>query len=316
MNQEYGKLIIHQMIGSIICISLLEVCLVKINKISIVMFGIVVFGIVVFGILFFSYNTFDYFDDLSGSIIIGELNKENEYDIYILNLKTNNKKYLDFSIADRSSFAGDSEHLLSSTGGEVYLYDIKLNKRNFICKLPYKSVENIKYIGENLLSFFADNKLVLFDFISNKQKIVTDNVTDKDYSYSKYIEKFYISICEKIYEVDLESKTKKYIADGYAPKISCDGSTLAYIQYDEILCKKCIFIKNMKTGEIYKSNINPYNFVLSPDGKYLLVRKEGRGFGFMVLYANSKETIIYDYKTNREFKIMDHGSYDFVLDWI
>ena len=120
----------------------------------------------------------------------------------------------------------------------------------------------------------------------------------------------------KIYEFDLGTKVKKYIGDGHNPIISRKGNVMGYMIRDDNLKRKNFFVKNLNTGEIWKKKYDAYSYVLSPDENFVLMRKEGRGFGFFVLYAESKETIICDYKNDRKFEIMDHGSYDFVLDWI
>lgn len=257
-------------------------------------------------------NVDNNFDNLKGSIIAGELNEDNKDDVFILNLENMDKVYVDTSIARNSSFAGNKRQLLNNIKNEIYLYDIGSDKNKLLCKVPYDSIENVKYIDDDNISFFSKGKLILFNTKLNKQRIIADNINDSRYSYSPSNRKTYFSDNGKICEFDLRTGIKKYIADGYGPVISKKGNILAYVNWDTVFCKNRLIIKNINTGEIWETRENPYCFVISPDENYLLMRREGNGFRFLY----TKETIIYDYKNKKEMTIIDHGSYDFVLDWI
>ncbi len=84
----------------------------------------------------------------------------------------------------------------------------------------------------------------------------------------------------KIYEFDLGTKVKKYIGDGHNPIISRKGNVMGYMIRDDNLKRKNFFVKNLNTGEIWKKKYDAYSYVLSPDENFVLMRKEGRGFGF------------------------------------
>lgn len=268
-------------------------------------------------IMWFLNNADNNFDNLKGSIIAGELNDNNKngnnkYNVFILNLENMDKVYVDSSIAQDSSFAGNDRQLLNNINNEIYLYDIESNKNILLCKVPYERIKNIRYIDNDNISFFSEGKLILFNIKLNEQKIIADNINDSRYSYSPYSDKFYFSDNGKICEVDLESGNRKYIVEGYGPVISKKGNVLAYVNRDTVFCRKRLIIKNITTGEVWESRESPYCFVVSPDEDYLIMRREGNGF--RLLYT--EETIIYDYKNKKEMTIIDHGSYDFVLDWI
>ena len=110
---------------------------------------VIVFIIAACIIILIFNNTKNNFANLKGSIITGERNEEHNYDVFILNLETGNKIYVDESIANNSSFAENSGQLFVNDyySGEIYLYDVALNKKSFVAKVPYEKIENIKYIG-------------------------------------------------------------------------------------------------------------------------------------------------------------------------
>lgn len=284
------------------------------RKISI---SIIVVLILCIGLLIYINRDIDS-EQLKGSILVGELQEKNNYVTFILDLETNSRTYIDTSIAKGSSFAGDNNHLIHSVENKIYIYDIKSNTNTLICEVPYDGIIGMaKYINKDTVSFLVENKLVLFNFKSKKEEIVTFQLSGNEYSYCSQNNKLYYSESRKIYEFDLGTKVKKYIGDGHNPIISRKGNVMGYMIHDDNLKRKNFFVKNLNTGEIWKKKYDAYSYVLSPDENFVLMRKEGRGFGFFVLYLNnSKETIICDYKNDREFEIMDHGSYDFVLDWI
>lgn len=274
---------------------------------------VIVFIIAACIIILIFNNTKNSFANLKGSIITGERNEEHNYDVFILNLETGNKIYVDESIANNSSFAENSGQLFVNDyySGEIYLYDVALNKKSFVAKVPYEKIEYIKYIDKNNISFFAAGKIILFNTTSKEEKIIA-NTTCKQYSYNSKEGKFYYSANDKIYEADLKTGIKKYVADGYNPEISSDGNILAYTYWVGGTCHT--IVTNLSTGEVWKRVMRPYSFVLSPDGEYLLIRRAGTGIDFRLFY--NEETVIYDYKNKKELEIVGHGSCDFVLDWI
>ena len=281
-----------------------------------VFISIIVVLILCIGLLIYINRDIDS-EQLKGSILVGEWQGGKDYTIYVLDLETKFRTYIDASISLGFSFAGDNNHLIHNVENKIYIYDIKSNTNTLMCEVPYDCIiEMVKYINEDTVSFLVENKLVLFNFKSKKEEIVTFQLSGDEYSYCSQNNKLYYAESDKIYEFDLGKKAKKYVVDGYNPIISQKGNVMGYMIYDDNLRRKNFFVKNLNTGEVWEKNCNPYRYVLSPDENFVLMRKEGRGFGFFVLYAESKETIICDYKNDRKFEIMDHGSYDFVLDWI
>ena len=283
-----------------------------IKKMCIIIIIVIIVSLI--SIIFIFNDSKDSFNNLKGSIIVGNLNEKNKYDIFILNLESQDKKYIDSSVVQNSSFAGNNKQLLNNINNEIYLYDIESGENILICKVSHEYIENVRYINKDYISFFSEGKLVLFNIKTKKEKIIINKIDDNKYSYSPYTNKFYFSNKCKIYECDLETLSKKYIIEGYEPVISKRGNILAYINWDFISSRNYLNILNINTGDIWKTEIiYPNAFTISPDESYIAITKEYDGLKFIFF---SKETFIYDYKNRKKITIIDHGSYDFALDWI
>lgn len=281
-----------------------------IKKMCIIIIIVIIVSLI--SIIFIFNDSKDSFNNLKGSIIVGNLNEKNKYDIFILNLESQDKKYIDSSVVQNSSFAGNNKQLLNNINNEIYLYDIESGENVLICKVSHEYIENVRYINKDYISFFSEGKLILFNTKLNDEKIITNEINNSNYSYSPYTNKFYFSNNNEIYEFSLETGHKKYITNGHEPIISKKGNILAYLCWDNVFNENKLIIKNLTTDETLMTKENPYRFVISPDENYLIMRRESKGFRFLY----TKETIIYSYKNGEELEIIDHGSYDFALDWI
>ena len=132
-----------------------------IKKMCIIIIIVIIVSLI--SIIFIFSDSKDSFNDLKGSIIVGNLNEKNKYDIFILNLESQDKKYIDSSVVQNSSFAGNNKQLLNNINNEIYLYDIESGENILICKVSHEYIENVRYINKDYISFFSEGKLVLFN---------------------------------------------------------------------------------------------------------------------------------------------------------
>lgn len=255
------------------------------------------------------------FTDLNGYIITG-ISSNTERNSIIINLQNKEKKIIDNNITYNYIFAGNKQKLLSNIGNEIYLYDTYLKSNSLICKVNVADVDidNIKFINNDYLSFISnDRDIILYNIKSNEQKILATNVMNI-YSYSYNNKKLYYSSNNKIYSININTNENEYIIDGNTPIISKNGRILAY--YKDTNRNKLI-IKDLSDGKIWTINESPNNFVLSPNGNYILMVKQYDDLGILSIFKYlGYKTVIYDYKNKQEMTIIEKCNYNCMVDWI
>lgn len=300
---------------------ILGIVLYKLFKINKKVF-ITIVGILFYICLLF-FNHFNIkFEDLQGNIVSGEYSRDEEskelyYNFSVLNFSLQKKKV--FAIRKNTnhySFANNSKNLIYSEDSNIYLYDIESEKKYLLCKIPYETFHSVKCIDDIHISFYANEKIILRNIETNNEIIIADNVSDnyikEVYSYSKERKRLYYHISSgEIYEFDLKKWERKYIADGHTPMISQNGNVIAYFHYTEKTGNR-LFVKNLDTNEIWKTNKEPEHFKVSPNGEYIIMIQPYNG---LKLIFNGREMVIYDYKQNEVMTITDYNSCRESLDW-
>lgn len=269
---------------------------------------------------------------IKGCILTGDEN--NLEKAVIIDTDTNEKIYFDYCAAVNDvSFAGNKDQLILYLGNNIYLYNIVTKNKTLLCELDFDDFDYVKYINDDYISFIKDKNLILYNLKLKKSEILGSNIEGNDYSYSYDTLKFYYSDNNnKIYELNSKDKNIKYITYGYNPRISKNGNVIAFKRREDSAIY--IMIKNVKSGEEWKINNTTIEYLLSPDGNYLLLvkDKEANIFNVIDVYFCAiidsifgtkwgyigKELIIYDYKNRVEEIIVEkYSKLNFTcLDWI
>ncbi len=259
-----------------------------------------------------SENTFT---NLNGYIITG-IFSDTEQNSFIINLHNKEKEIISSDISSNFKFVENQNQLLTNVANELYLYDSNSKNTNLICKINTKNqnIYNIKYIENNNICFTSkDEKLILYNIKTNEEKVLSNNITG-EYSYTPDKKKIYYSIDNKIYSVDINTKSSEYITNGNNPIISKNGNILVY--YKDTNHDKLI-VENTINGTIWEIYETPSKYVVSPDGNYIAMVKPYDNFGvFSVFFYLGYKTVIYDYKNKKEMTLVEKYSCSDVLDWI
>ena len=216
----------------------------------------------------------------------------------------------------------------------IYLYNPITKNKTLLCELDFRDFDYIKYINDSYISFVENGKLVLYNIKSQKSEILAEDIAGGDYSYSYDTLKFYYSDEHNIiYELKLGTKEKKYITAGYRPRVSKNGKIIAYQKKESGIVY--IETRDISSGKTWRKSSTPINYLLSPDGNYLLMVKDCNPNSFAILYvyfsaiidsifgANlggyiGKELVIYDYRNRTELTLIEkYSRLNFTcLDWV
>lgn len=268
---------------------------------------------------------------ITGCILTGD--EDNEKQAVVIDISKGEKSYFDYTnTLSYAGFAENASQLILRSSNDIYLYDVKTKEKNLLCELDFKDFTCVKYINKEFISFIKDKSLILYNIKSKESNILVSNIIG-DYSYSQDTFKiYYADEYNKIYELNLANMEIKEIDLGYNPKISKNGKVIAYRKVNT--AKSCIVIRNIEDGNTFEKNIGPSKYLLSPDGKYLLmVKYEDKNvlnvlsfyFYAMLDYIFDsdycylgEELVIYDYQNEKSLVLLKrYSTLNFqTLDWI
>lgn len=197
-------------------------------------------------------------------------------------------------------FMDSTSKIIAEKGiGTIMLFDTDTKESSILYETQNQQLTtyNIAYAGNNRFSVVDSSKLVLINIETGEQTILTEDLGNSEHCWSgdgKYV--YYSSRPEstnQINRLNTETGEKDYLLDGIRPRISKDGSLLAYMTYglDEKLIIKEL---NGEKEWVYPGAALMYCF--SPDGQYLAVVEYWRGPWFYDGYTVQ----IWDFKAGKK----------------
>lgn len=238
---------------------------------------------------------------IEGKILFRDpmINGVNDRGLVLLDPFTTEITPIDFS-GGIARFMGSTSKIITEKGiGTIELFDTDTKEGTILYETQNQQLTtyNIAYAGNNQFSVVDGSQLILVNIGTEEQTILTEDLGNSEHCWSgdgKYV--YYSSRPEstnQINRLNIETGEKDYLLDGIRPRISKDGSLLAYMTYglDEKLIIKEL---NGEKEWVYPGAALMYCF--SPDGQYLAVVEYWPGPWFYDGYTVK----IWDFKAGKE----------------
>ena len=244
---------------------------------------------------------------VAGTIIVrGKSADSNSYGLVLLRLPDLSETSVDFE-GNNACFAGaDSKFLIEDKNGKVFLYDGK-NKKEIYRSSNNLMTFSLSYVDDRHFSVVDDGRLIKVNSENGEKEMVISGV-DSVHSWSDggkivYYSKF-INSKTHINKYDVPDDKQTVIAIGSSPRVSKNGSVIAFLSEDN----KYLTIKDFSTNKEWKYENDVSSFCLSPDGKYLLTSETGKD--------ESRFLKVVDYKTEKSKVIKKDVSQKYEFEWI
>lgn len=245
--------------------------------------------------------------DLKGQILL-RMPEDDMLTIYDLSTKETKK----LPLKRNPVFFGNDKILFADCN--IYEYDLNTNELTTL----YESEVDIDYItvrNNESVSFSKGNLIYLYDTQNDKSTAFIWDNGSEIHSWSDDGNTLYYSdVNKKIKAVDMNTNKVKEITQGFSPV--ANGLVIAYSMKNNGLV-----VKNLQTGTEYKYNGSPFNYLLSPDGKILLIEEQNMPFGTMVkniITGNSNILggciLAWDYENNLKKDVIT-DEYCYIYDW-
>lgn len=215
--------------------------------------------------------------------------------------------------ASNARYMGSTSTVLLETGtGKIELFDIKTRET----ELLYQSNDNtssiscITYVCKDTISLAEQDKLILINLQDNSKKIVVEDIGNGIHSWSSNAQRVYYSNKNnQIFELNIETGQKEYLANGTCPKVSQDNNLIAYFSSD----RTKLVIKELNGTQYWEYVAPMINFCFSPNSQYLATIEHSRNFDFPMGYVVK----IIDYTKNRAKTIISkYPGRGFDIDWM
>lgn len=215
---------------------------------------------------------------------------------------------------ENAIFFGSSSKILvlnCSEGGCVELVDANAGS----CETVYEfndetsyndlSYMKITYVDENHFSIGREfeKTIILVDIDTKECTLVAEDVYPEHSWYNGEI--IYYSREGEIFSLNIETGEEKYICGGLCPDVSADGKRLAYSSGD-------LRVRDLETDEVWRYGHRSYDFCISPDGEYVALLEEWRGFGI----KKCQTLRVWGYKERSTYKVEPIFSGLWDMDWV
>ncbi len=259
---------------------------------------------------------------LPGEVILPNISTNDDTGILIINMHDGTErqilKGLKFTLGewnrDKKKILLFNDYYISgfvtSSDYSVFEYDIEKSvMRPILKEVHYTSrheinYERIRYIpGKNAISYiFADgyklhdyrNYLHIYDLDRKKDEKLFR--TSSYYSWDSNGTSIYYNpmkayaVDNHIFEYNVMTKETKELFTGYTPECSHNGEYIAYTKYNGDLV-----VREMKNGKEWPIMIEGYNYLFSPDDKYIMLSKDWNELPI----EKAKQVLYYEFKTGK-----------------
>lgn len=175
-------------------------------------------------------------------------------------------------------------------------------------------IRSLEYVDETHASIVEDKDLFLVNIEDGSKKLLVESV-EPEHSWSSdgkmlYYASFGYPEPEKICVLNIDTGETKELFRGISPKISKDGTKLAYFPYPGGTIK----VLDLSNDKEWKINANYFNyFCFSPDGRFICTVEVP-----FILSRYSNVVKIWDYKTGDSKTLLSSKWMDASsdVDWI
>ena len=175
-------------------------------------------------------------------------------------------------------------------------------------------IKSFEYVDETHVSVVEDKDLFLVNIEDGSKKLLVESV-EPEHSWSSdrkmlYYASFGYPEPEKICVLNIDTGETKELFRGICPKISKDGTKLAYFPDPGGTIK----VRDLSNDKEWKINANYFtDFCFSPDGRFICTVEVP-----FILSLHGNVVKIWDYKTGASKMLLSSKYYDRSsdLDWI
>ena len=208
---------------------------------------------------------------------------------------------------------GNTSIALYNGHDELETYNLKTKET----KTVYETngwIRSLEYVDETHVSLVEDKDLFLLNIEDGSKKLIVESV-EPEHSWSSdrkmlYYASFGYPEPEKICVLNIDTGETKELFRGICPKISKDGTKLAYFPDPGGTIK----VRDLSNDKEWKINANYFtDFCFSPDGRFICTTEIP-----FIIYWYRNVVKIWDYKTGTSKTLLsskwrDASSY---MDWI